>query len=134
MVNKHKTLKVKRTNIYKEIMDFSTLVKDWVKLDNEHKRLNDQLRELRSSKGDLSEKILTTAVENNYEDAIIQISDGRLAFKDKKETQPLTLKYIEQCLSECIGNPSSVESIMKYIKSNRQVKVSKDIRRFYNES
>ena len=68
---------------------------------------------------------------NNLNNATVQISDGRLRFVNSKQTAPITLKYIEQCLGECIGNKEQVELIINYIKEKREVKYLPDIKRYY---
>ena len=65
--------------------------------------------------------------------ATVNISDGKLKFVTAKHTAPLTLTYIEKCLSELITNSSQVEQIMTYIKKNRETKTTTEIKRLYNE-
>jgi hypothetical protein len=62
----------------------------------------------------------------------VNISDGKLRFVASKHTAPLTLAYIEKCLSQLISNGKQVEQIMTYIKKNRETKTSMEIKRVYN--
>ncbi len=48
-----------------------------------------------------------------------------------KQTNPLTLKYVDECLGKCIKNPEQVKLIMNYIKESRNSKIIPDIKRFY---
>jgi uncharacterized membrane protein len=56
-----------------------------------------------------------------------------LKFVQLKHTAPLTLTYIEKCLSDLITNGKQVEQIMTYIKKNRETKTTMDIKRVYNK-
>tara|TARA_B100001093_G_scaffold409938_1_gene399092 strand:+ start:1587 stop:1937 length:351 start_codon:yes stop_codon:yes gene_type:complete len=111
--------------------DFQKNIQDWVQLDNEIKRANNHIKTLRNNKHNLSDKIMAYADEYNLEDAVIEISDGSLKFQNYKQTAPLTLKFVQQCLSECINNEESVKNLMEYIKNKREFKMKNDIKRSY---
>ena len=59
-------------------------------------------------------------------------SDGKLRFVTAKQTAPITLKYVEECLAKCIGNEAQVAKIMAVIKDSREVKYTADIKRYGN--
>jgi hypothetical protein len=67
---------------------------------------------------------------NSLSNATVNISDGKLRFVTAKQTAPLTLKYVEECLLKCIGNQNQVTQIMKIIKDSREVKYTADIKRY----
>ena len=113
--------------------DFTEKIKTWVSIDNQITTLRDQMRELRSEKNDLKEEIYTYAEQNELDRSVIKISDGQLKFQQTKQSSPLTLKYIKQCLTNCIGNESQVELILNYIKENRDFKTVYDIKRTFNK-
>ena len=112
--------------------DFQRKIQNWVQIDNEIKKASLHLKTLRASKNDLSDQIISYADEHNLENAIIEISDGSLKFQNYKQTSPLTLKFVQACLSECITSEESVKQIMDYIKSKREFKMKNDIKRSYN--
>tara|TARA_X000000950_G_scaffold288349_2_gene404621 strand:+ start:255 stop:599 length:345 start_codon:yes stop_codon:yes gene_type:complete len=114
-------------------MSFEENIQQWVAIDNQIKRYNSEVKELRSKRNHLSNSIHSYVNENNLSSAVINISDGALKFQDVKVTAPLTLKFIENCLLECIENETNVEEIMKYIKSKRPIKYNPDIKRSYNK-
>jgi hypothetical protein len=104
----------------------------WVELDNEIKRINEKVKDLRSRKNDVEDKILTHVENNNMNNSFINITDGKLKFCETKQTAPLTLGFLEKCLSEVIANQGQVKQIVDYIKSKREVKTVPEIKRFYN--
>ena len=112
-------------------MSFENNIKSWVSVDNKIKILNEQIRELRGERNDYHDKIMTQVESSNLEQSIIQISDGTLKFATSKSTKPLTLKFIHACLSNVISNQDDVNNIMKYIKEQREVSSSKEIKRYY---
>lgn len=113
-------------------MSFEEHIKHWVSLDNKIRDLNTQVKELRSKRTSLTDKINSYVNENDLNKAIINISDGKLKFQNVKTQQPLTLKFIKQCLDDCIKDENDVDMIIKYIKSQRETKVTEEIKRYYN--
>ena len=71
------------------------------------------------------------AESNNLENAVIQISDGKLKFQNVKQTSPLTFKLVKEALEDCIDNEEHVAAIMKVIKNKRDSKYVYDIKRTY---
>lgn len=113
-------------------MSFENNIKTWVKTDNEIKKLSDKIKELKGERVKIEEIILNHAENNNLSNATIQVNDGKLKFVNSKYTQPLTLKYINECLTNCIENENDIETIMCYIKTNRSCKTNCEIKRYYN--
>jgi hypothetical protein len=112
---------------------FNEYIKEWVKLDNYTKNLNEKNREIREKKKEIKDYIMEYANSSNMNNSTIKISDGKLKLTEVKQTAPLNLKYIEKCLSECIGNKDQVNILMNYIKENRETKHSYDIKRYYEK-
>ena len=112
-------------------MSFENQIQQWVHIDNQLKSVNEKVKELREKKKSISEKINNHIEENQLNNAAVKISDGQLKFVKIKETQPLTFKYLETCLSEIIKNEEQVKKIVEYIKNKREVKYIPEIKRFY---
>ena len=87
---------------------------------------------LRQEKKDKEFNIFNYAEDNQLQNAIIEITDGKLKFQQYKQTTPLTFKFLENCLNECINNQEQVTSIIKYIKQKRETKYESKISRTYN--
>ena len=110
---------------------FQHRIQQWVELDNKIKTLNDEIREIRTESNNVSDEIVAFVDENNLDKAVIEISDGALKFGKTKQTSSLTLKFIKKCLSECITNEETVNQLIEYMKSKREVKLKNDIKRSY---
>jgi hypothetical protein len=115
-------------------MSFEDSVKSWVQIDNQMKLLQEKVKELRDKKNDVEFQIYNYAEDNNLQNAVIEISDGKLKFSETKSTSPLSLKYVEKCLHEIVSDENVVKQIMNYIKEHREVKVDSSIKRSYNNS
>ena len=113
-------------------MNFEQHIQQWVSIDNQMKILNDKLKELRDKKNTISEEINTHIKNTQLSNTSVKLSDGQLKFINVKETQQLTFKYLETCLSEIIKNEEQVKKIVDYIKNKREVKYVPEIKRLYN--
>jgi hypothetical protein len=115
-------------------MSFEQNIQQWVSIDNQMKTLGEKMKELRDKKNMLTEQI-NDYVETSFPEgtnAAVKISDGQIKFVKVKETQQLTFKYLETCLSEIIKNEEQVKKIVDYVKNKREVKYVPEIKRFYN--
>jgi len=113
-------------------MSFEQQIQQWVSIDNQMKILNDKIKELRDKKHLISEQINIHIETSQLNNSSVKISDGQLKFVKVKETQQLTFKYLETCLSEIIKNEEQVKKIVEYIKNKREVKYVPEIKRLYN--
>ena len=118
--------------IYINMEGFQEHVKKWVSLDTQLKALSDKTKEIRNDRNELADNILDFADDNNLSASTIKISDGKLKFAQTKQTAPISLGFLENCLTEIIGDEEKVQQIMSYIKDKREVKVITDIKRYYN--
>jgi len=107
-------------------------IQNWVELDNELKKLNEKTKDIRTRKNDIEDKIMTYVEDNNMNNSVVNITDGKIKFCETKQTSPITLGFLEKCLSEVIANQSQVKQIVDYIKSKRETKMVPEIKRYYN--
>ena len=106
-------------------------IKRWVLIDSQLKIVNEKTKKMREIKHDTSAEICKYMNDNNLSKNKIGISDGELRIYEKKEYSPLTFGYIEKCLGELITDKLQVEYIIKYLKDNREITSSSDIKRTY---
>jgi hypothetical protein len=111
---------------------FQENIKKWVQLDSQLKVINDKAKDVRTQRNELSDDIFDFVETNNLSASTIKISDGKLKFAQTKQTAPISLGFLENCLSEIIKNEEQVTKIMEYIKQQREVKYVADIKRVYN--
>ena len=113
-------------------MSFDNKIQQWVQIDNQLKKLNEQAKQLREQRNTLESNLTNYAKTNNMTDTTIKDNNDKLKFVDTKVPEPLTFKYLEKTLGEIIKNDSQVQLIMEHIKQKRSVKVVPEIKRFYS--
>lgn len=111
--------------------EFQEQIKHWVKIDNQIREANENLKTLRSERTNLTNNIHEYLEENDMKNTVVQISDGKLKFQRVKTTAPLTLRYVQDCLNACIEDKQQIDEIMEYIRTNRPEKFVDDIKRSY---
>jgi hypothetical protein len=89
---------------------------------------------MREMKNTLSDEICKYMNENNLNNKKIGITNGELRMVEKKDYSPLSYGYIEKKLAEIIPDKSRVEYIIKYLKDNREITVSQELRGSYTPS
>lgn len=114
-------------------MSFEDNIKQWVMIDNQIKQYSAHVKELRQQKNNLSNNIISHAVDNNMSHNTIQITDGTLKFQNMKVTSPLTFKFITECLNDCIEDEEQVKMLINYIKKKREVKYVPEVKRTYTK-
>jgi hypothetical protein len=107
-------------------------IKKWVAVDSQIKKINEKTTQFRKMRSILIEEINDYVKKNDLSDKKIEISDGELAFYEKKEYQTLSYKYVEECLAHFIKDPCHISIILDYIREHRKIKSSMDIRRYYH--
>lgn len=115
-------------------MSFEENIQKWVSLDNQLRSLHDKTKQLREDKNNIENGIIKYVDTHNLQNSVVKITDGKLKFTMVKQTNPLTLKYVDECLGKCIKNPEQVKLIMNYIKDSRASKNIPDIKRFYTNN
>lgn len=113
-------------------MNFEQTIQQWLLLDNQIKKYNENLKELRTKRENIEQKLSQHALNNNLMNSVIKTTDSKLKFVNTKITSPLTFKYIEKTLGEIIKNTEQVNTIVNYIKNNREHKVVPELKRYYN--
>jgi len=107
-------------------------VQRWVLAEAQLKQINEKVKALRDIKSQ-SSSVITMYMKNNNHTGNIKISDGELRICEKKEYTPLTFGYLEKCLADIIPDETHVQYIIKYVKENREITTSRDIKRIYNK-
>jgi hypothetical protein len=104
-------------------------IQKWVLLDKQLKLVNEKTKEIRENKHRLTNDICDYIQNKNLSSTKIEISDGELKMYEKKEYSPLTFTYIEESLAKILTDKSQVDYVIEFLKKNREVKSSVDIRR-----
>jgi len=109
-------------------------VQKWVVLDNQLKIVNEKTKKMREMKHSLSENICNYMKENDMINKKIGITNGELKVVEKKEYSPLSYGYIEKCLEKIIPNKEHVDFIINYLKENREITITQEVRGNYKNN
>jgi len=104
-------------------------IQKWVSIDQQLQLVNDKTKKMRETKSILTNNICDYMKNNNIK-GNIGITDGELKIYEKKEYKSLSFTYITNCLENIIKDKSQVEQIIKYLKDNREINTSSEIKRF----
>jgi len=107
---------------------FIETLQKWVIIDSQLKIINEKTKKLRDMKNTMTEKLSEYKSKDNI-DNTIKITDGELRFYEKKEYSPLTFGYIEKSLGKIISDKTQLDYVIKYLKENREITTSIDIKR-----
>lgn len=113
-----------------EHSEITSQIQKWVEIDNQMKSLSERMKHLKEIKSELEDNIHDFASATSLK--TVKISDGELKFVQVKETQTLTFKYLETCLKNLFEDDKAKE-ILDYIKENREVKQSTELKRYYSK-
>ena len=98
------------------------MVLKWIKLDDDIKEYNKEIKDFKSEKSQLEEKILSFMNKNEQKE--IPVKDGKIE-KVKSETkEPINEEYIKKCLIKSFDNVELVDKLTSDIINNRLIKES----------
>ena len=109
-------------------------IQKWVTLDSQLKIVSEKTKQMREMKSQLNSQICDYMNAGNMAHNTITISDGELRIHEKKEYSSITFGYVERCLAELIKDKAQVNYIMQYLKDNREISTSSDIKRTYKKT
>ena len=114
-------------------MSLEENIKKWVVLDNQQKKLNEKVKELRNSKNDLTNSIITNFSDKNIKSPIIKISDGRLSLIETQQANVISFKFLSDIFKEYFHDEKEANKLLDFIKSKRTYTNVSSIKRIYNK-
>lgn len=108
-------------------------IKKWVVLDNKQKKLNEQVKELRNEKIDLTSSIITNFSDRNIKSPVIKISDGRLSLIETQQANIISLKFLLNSFKEYFEDEKEANKLLDFVKSKRTFTNVSSIKRIYNK-
>ena len=107
-------------------------VKEWMKLDTELARLQNEAREIKKQKNNITENITNVMRTNNID--CLDVNDNSLIYKRNVIKQPISKKMLLKSLQqfyENIGEDDKdiVEKISTFVLESRSSKIKETIKR-----
>mgnify|MGYP000642515586 FL=1 len=104
------------------------VVKEWVTMDNDIRKHQQLVREMKTKQKNVSQQLMTTMKQNEIE--CFDINNGSLVYKKNKVKKPINKNTLYSILNDYFkGNTEHVEDLGKYIMDNRQEVVKETIQR-----
>ena len=115
-------------------MNIEENIRKWVVLDNNYKKLTNQMREIRNEKNNITEDLINQFHNKNTKFPIINISDGKLSLTNTKTANVLSYNFLIQCFKEFYKakHVDESEELLEFIKSKRTYNNVTTIKRSYN--
>ena len=114
-------------------MSLEENIKKWVVLDNQQKKLNEQVKDLRDKKNDLTTNIITNFSDKNIKSPIIKISDGRLSLIETQHANVMSFKFLLDSFKEYFDDEKEANKLLDFVKSKRTFTNVSSIKRIYNK-
>jgi hypothetical protein len=101
-------------------------IKDWVKLDNEIRLLNQELSKRKLEKKKITDLLIQTMKTNEID--VFDINQGKIVYSKKTVRKPITKKGLLDILSKYYeGDTEQAEQVNEFILDNREVVVKESI-------
>ena len=108
--------------------EFYNNIKEWNNIDKKIQIIQDNLNNLKIEKNSVKNNIISYVEQNNLHNASIKIDNNQLRFISCKAIQPLTFKFLKQCLNDCIKDSEQADLLFEYIKEQRNINHYLDIK------
>jgi len=103
-------------------------IKEWMRIDNEIRNLNKEVRDRKTQQSDISKRLMTTMKDNNIDE--FNVKEGKLVYSKKQIKKPITKKYLTDVLLKYYeGNAEQATELNSFINENREATTKETIRR-----
>ena len=103
-------------------------IKEWMRIDNEIRNLNKEVRDRKTQQTNISKRLMTTMKDNNIDE--FNVKEGKLIYSKKQVKKPITKKYLTDVLMKYYdGNAEQATELNSFIDENREATTKESIRR-----
>lgn len=111
--------------------EFIQNVQKWNYIESQIKDANEKVKKMRTLKSNFGTKICSYLEKNHSIKNKIAIGNDEIHMYSKKEYTPLSFSYIENKLKEIIQDEKQVDFVIQYLKDNREITVTNDLRKIH---
>ena len=103
-------------------------IKGWINTDKEMKRIQKELKELKSQKNIYTDALVEIMKSNEID--CFDINEGKIIYTQNRVKSTINKKHLMTCLEKYFENKPNIEpeDITKFILENREVKTTESIR------
>ena len=103
-------------------------IKEWIRIDNEIRNLNKEVRDRKTQQTNRSKRLMTTMKDNNIDE--FNVKEGKLVYSKKQVKKPITKKYLTDVLMKYYdGDAEQATELNSFIDENREATTKETIRR-----
>jgi hypothetical protein len=103
-------------------------IKEWIRLDNEIRNLNKEIRDRKTQMTKISQNLMSTMKDNNIDE--FNVKEGKLIYSKKQVKKPITKKYLTDVLLKYYkGDDEQATELNSFINENREATMKETIRR-----
>jgi hypothetical protein len=103
-------------------------IKEWMRIDNEIRNLNKEVRDRKTMQTNISKRLMTTMKDNNIDE--FNVKEGKLVYSKKQVKKPITKKYLTDVLLKYYdGDAEQATELNSFIDENREATTKESIRR-----
>ena len=103
-------------------------IKEWIRLDNEIRNLNKEIRDRKTQMTKISQNLMSTMKDNNIDE--FNVKEGKLIYSKKLVKKPITKKYLTDVLLKYYkGDDEQATELNSFINENREATTKETIRR-----
>jgi predicted nucleic acid-binding Zn-ribbon protein len=102
-------------------------VKEWIKIDNELKILQMEMKTRKERKKQLSDSLVEVLRDSDIDGW--NTKEGKLEYVKTKTKTSLNKQHIKTALSKFIKNPEQVDAMTQFIYESRSIKEKESIKR-----
>jgi hypothetical protein len=108
--------------------DIVNNIKNWMKIEQEMKLLQKELKERRDKKTELTKKLVEIMKTNDID--CFDLSEGKIIYTKNNVKCPLNKTYLMNSLNKYFANNPNIKTdeIGKFIMENRETKTKESIR------
>jgi hypothetical protein len=110
---------------------FSNSIKQWVELDNKVYKSNKIIKTIKKDRDSLGNLISKYMIDNNMNNTLINISDGKIKCHETKTQTPLSYSFLFQCFNDYFNNSEESNKLIIFIKKKRGCKKNVCLKRSY---
>lgn len=108
--------------------DLVNTIKEWMKVEEEMKVLQREIKERRKNKKILTESLVN--IMKTHDIDCFDMTSGNIIYTKNKVKQPLSKKYITECLGKYFEENPHVhaDDVANYVMENREIQTKEGIR------
>ena len=102
-------------------------VKKWFEIDEKIKQLQNEIKEYKKKKKELSSGLIVEMKDKNID--VVNTNNGKLCHTENKVKSSITKSFLKSCFEKFISDEVLRDKILDYIYNSRETKIVENIKR-----